>query len=109
MFRALDSDWKLFKNEFENVIKKKLVYEEQLFENSGININSLDYESNNLAKNFFLALFKNGMFLVITKLTSVTRHRSTVRDHILTNAILTKRISSGIVKTDISDHFPNFS
>ena len=49
------------------------------------------------------------MFPVITRPTRVTRHSSTVIDHILTNAILTKNISSGIVKMDISDHFPIFS
>ena len=58
---------------------------------------------------FFNALFKKGMFPVITRPTRVTRHSSTVTDHILANAILTKNIFSGIVKTNISDHFPIFS
>ena len=73
-----------------------------------ININSLAYESNNIVKNFFNASFKIVIFPVNTRPTSVTRHSSTVIDHILTNAILTKIIPSGIVKTDISDHFPFF-
>ena len=39
------------------------------------------------------------MFLVITK-PWITSHSSTIIDHILTNTISTKMISSGIVKTD---------
>ena len=110
MYRAPDSDRKLFKNEYENVIKKGVVSEKkQLFVIDDININSLDYEYNNIVNNFLNALFKNSMFPVITRPPRVTRHSSTVIDHILTNAILTKSNSSGIVKTDISDHFPIFS
>ena len=46
---------------------------------------------------------------IITRPNGVTKHSSTVIDHIITNTILTKNISSEIVKTDISDHFPIFS
>ena len=105
MYRAPDSDGKLFKNEYESVIKKDLVSEKQLFVIGDININSLDYEFNNIVKNIFNASFKNGMFTVITRPTRVTSHSSTVIAHILTNTILTKNIPSGIVKTDISNHF----
>ena len=33
---------------------------------------------------------------------------ATVIDHILTNAFLNKQIDKGIIKTEISDHFPIF-
>ena len=68
--------------------------EKQLFVTGDININSLAYESNNIVKNFFNASFKIVIFPVNTRPTSVTRHSSTVIDHILTNAILTKIIPS---------------
>ena len=41
--------------------------------------------------------------------TRVTRTSTTSIDHILTNAILTSKIHSGILQTDISDHFPIFT
>ena len=74
----------------------------------GININSIDYESNNTVKNFFNAWFKNGMFPVITRPTGVIRYSAAV-EHILTNAILSENISYGIVKTYTADHFPIFA
>ena len=82
------------------VIKKDLVSEKQLFVIGDINVSSLDYESNNTVKK---------IFNIITRPTRVTRHSWTVIDHIVTNAILTKNISSGIVKTDISDLFLTFT
>ena len=85
-----------------------MVSEKYLFLIGDININLLDYKSNNIVKNLFNASFKHGMFPVIIR-PRVTRHSSVVIDHILTNAILTKNIYSGIVKRDISDHFPIFS
>ena len=97
---------KIFKNEYENLVKKDLVSEKQLFVIGDININSLDYEFNNIVKNFLSASFKYVMFPVITKPTRVTRHNSAVIDHILTNVILNR---NRIMKTDISDHFPIFS
>ena len=84
-----------------------MVSEKYLFLIGDININSLDYKSNNIVKNFFNASFKHGMFPVIIR-PRVTRHSSAVINHILTNAILTKNIYSGIAKRDISDHFPIF-
>lgn len=36
----------------------------------------------------------------------VARHRSTAKDHILTNDILTKNVLSGILKADIAEPFP---
>ena len=53
--------------------------------------------------------FKNSIFPIITRPTRVTRTSTTSIDHILTNAILTSKIHSGILKTDISDHFPIFT
>ena len=109
MYRAPDSHEKVFRNKYENLVIKDLVSENQFFVNADININSLDYETKNIVKIFFSASFENGMFPVVTRPTRVKRHTSTVIEHILTNSILTKNISSGIVETNISDHFPIFS
>ena len=38
----------------------------------------------------------------------VTRTGATAIDHILTNRVLENKIQSGIVKSNISDHFPIF-
>ena len=38
-----------------------------------------------------------------------TRTSATAIDHILTNRVFENKIESGIIKTDISDHFPIFT
>ena len=108
IYMTLDSDGKLFKNEYKNAIKTDLVSEKLHFVTGGININSLDYVFSNTEKTFFNTLFKKSIFLLITKPTRVTWHSSTGIDHILKNVKLNKSIFQAIVKTDIPDHFPIF-
>ena len=66
------------------------------------NLNALDYDINEVVKNFF-------NLVSIQTLTSVTTTSATPIDHILTNTVLENKIQSGIIKTDISDHFPIFT
>ena len=43
----------------------------------------------------------------INKPTRITRNTATVIDHIITNTVISDiKHRSGIIKTDISDHFP---
>ena len=48
------------------------------------------------------------MFPVINKPTRVTENTATAIDHIITNSLLHRAISTGITKLNISDHFPIF-
>ena len=58
---------------------------------------------------FLILFFQNGIFLVINRPTKVTKLSAAVIDHIQTNTIIDSHIESGIVKTDVSDHFDVFS
>ena len=53
-------------------------------------------------------VFQNGFLPLIQRPTRVTRTSATAIDHILTNRVLENKIQPGIIKTDISDHFPIF-
>ena len=53
-------------------------------------------------------MFQNGSIPVINKPTRVTNKSITCIDHIYINSFFNHDISSGIIKTDISDHFPVF-
>ena len=68
----------------------------------------VDYENNVKVKNFVNFAFQNSLIHLINKPTRVTRANATVIDHILTNAFLNKQIETGIIKTEISNHFPIF-
>ena len=74
------------------------------------NINSLDYSWNTIVivRDFFNLAFQNSIFPVINRPTRVTKTSATIIDHILTNSIIDSLLHSGIVKTDISDHFAVF-
>ena len=46
------------------------------------------------------------MILTINKPAPVTRKRATAINHILTNSFIDTTIKTGIIKSDVSDHFP---
>ena len=55
--------------------------------------------------------YSNGFLPVITKPTRITEHSQTLTDHIYTNTDLTTpnyKHKQGILRTDISDHYPVF-
>ena len=86
-----------------------IVSEKQFFVTGDISINSLNYQSSNIIKNFFNVLLKNGIFPVITRPTRTTRRNSTVINHLLRNANLIKKMSCQIVNTDFQINFLFFS
>ena len=55
-------------------------------------------------KSYCNTAFSQNFMPIINKPTRVTNHNATIIDHILTN----RKIDSGILKVDISDHFPIF-
>ena len=73
-----------------------------------LNINSFDYENSKLVKKFVNLIFQSGFLSLIQRATRVTRTTATAIDHIITDAILESTTHSGIVKANISDHFPIF-
>ena len=72
------------------------------------NLNCLDYQNNTKVRNFFDILFSYGMIPIINKPTRVTKTSATAIDNIFINSFFNDSIETGIVKTDISDHFPIF-
>ena len=51
-------------------------------------------------------MFQHGLIPVINKPTRITKRNATAIDHIITNSYLSSNLKTGIIKTDISDHFP---
>ena len=72
------------------------------------NLNVLDYETNTKVKKNFNLIFQHGLIPVINKPTRVTRKSATAIDHIITNSISLSNITTGIIKTDMTDHMPIF-
>ena len=62
---TLDSDGKLFKNEYKNAIKTDLVSEKLHFVTGDININSLDYVFSKTEKTFSILCLKGVYFYLL--------------------------------------------
>ena len=72
------------------------------------NINLLNCESHAPTQNFIDNLYTNSFFPRITKPTRVTHRSATLIDNIFCNNFSNFSTLSGILYTDISDHFPIF-
>ena len=53
-------------------------------------------------------MFSKGMMSVINKPTRISKNSVSCIDHIYTNSFINHEILAGIMKTDVSDHFPVF-
>ena len=69
----------------------------------------MDYCRNIQFRDLFNFVFQSGIFPVINIPTRATKPNATIIDHILTKTLIDLHIQSGIIKTDISDHFAVFS
>ena len=71
-----------------------------------LNLNLLDYSTNSKVKDYLNIVFQNLLISMINKPIRVSKSNATIIDHILTNSFLNTDCFTGIIKTDISDHFP---
>ncbi|XP_065645688.1 uncharacterized protein LOC136076146 [Hydra vulgaris] len=72
------------------------------------NINLLNHSSNVNVQYFLNTLIQHDIIPTISKSTRITNTSSTLLDNIFTNNIHNCLLESGIIKTDITDHFPIF-
>ena len=109
IYRPPRGDAHKFLDEMKGHIIKNKFQEKPLFLVGDLNINFSDYSRYIHVRNFFNFVFQNGIFPVINRPTRMTKSSVMVIDNILTNTLIDSYIQSGIIKTDISDHFAVFS
>ena len=68
---------------------------------------SLTYERK-MFQIFVNLMFRQCLIPTINKSTCVTQNRATAIDHIITKSVINAEFKTGIIKTDISNHFPIF-
>ena len=96
-------------NLFLNDILKKSIHENKLYYLIGdINLDCFQYHTNCGIKIFYNELFEHGAFPLINKPTRITQTSATLIDNIITTDIFNKSLKKGIIKSDVSDHFPIF-
>ena len=74
-----------------------------------LNLNLIDYQSNAKVRNFVNLIFQHSLVPIVNKPTRVTKNNATLIDYIITNSFTDQENLTGILKTDISDHFPIFN
>ncbi|XP_057289791.1 uncharacterized protein LOC130612454 [Hydractinia symbiolongicarpus] len=97
-----------FENHVKNILTDHKGTGRNVYLVGDFNLNVLDFNTNKSVQNFFNSVFQNGFIPLINKPTRVTRLSATAIDHIITNDFTNTTIKTGIIKTDISDHFPIF-
>ena len=108
LYRPPNGKIKPFKHYIKQLFSNNAKTNKSIYLAGDLNLNVLDYENNTKVKNFFNMIFQHGLIPVINKPTCVTKKSASAIDHIITNSFLTNEIKTGIIKTDVSDHFPIF-
>ena len=101
-------DFKQYKTYLENFFNKMKKFNNAIYIVRDTNLNLIDYETNIKVKNYLNLLFQKSFTPVINKPTRVSRNNETIIDHINTYHFLNNDVHSGIIRADISDHFPIF-
>lgn len=108
VYRPPNANFTEFLKTLEDIIEQ-ISSEENIpcFLMGDFNINLINHKENNVC-NFANLLYSHSFFPTITKPTRVTETSATVIDHNWINNIENYR-ESGVIYTDISDHFPVFT
>ena len=108
IYRPPRGNSQIFLDTIKVLVNKFKGQQKQIFLAGNFNINSLDHSRNSIVCDFYNLPFQNSIFPIINRPTRVTKTIATIIDHILTNSIIVSLLHSGIVKTDVNDHFAVF-
>ena len=107
-YKQPNGDAKEFEKHLNTILSTNDILKKDVIMASDFNMNMLDFEQNKKVQNFLNIMFGHSMMPVINKSTRVTKNTATVIDHIFINSVTTTKFKTGIIKSDISDHFPIF-
>ena len=72
------------------------------------NMHCLKYHENAKTKYLYDNIFEKGAIHIINRPTWISEHSTSLIDNILTTDIFNNSLKKGIIKSDVSDHFPVF-
>jgi len=107
-YRPPNSNFNSFHNLLQDHLRKVGNNNKHVYLTGDFNINLLEHASSNNVNIYLNTLLAHNFIPIINKPTRVNKHSATIIDHIITNNLKSKHIYTGIIKTDISDHFPIF-
>ena len=101
------ADMEIFTTKLADITTKINSENKESYIMGDFNIDLLKFQSHEKTKYFIESMLTTGYLPVITKPTRVTDHSATLLDHIYSNS-KSLNYTSGIVVTDVADHFGTF-
>ena len=98
-----------FNNEIEILLQSLKTTNTNIIITGDFNINLMNINSTPSTNNFLDLMLAEKYLPQITLPTRITKTTATLIDNIFTKTSLNNQITSGIISTVISDHYPNFS
>ena len=108
IYRPPNTDLKQFNEKFVDLLCKIRSDNKLVYLMGDYNINLLSAETHSPTSEFLELMFSNTYVPLINKPTRVSTNTATIIDNIFTNSKQFDSSFSGILYTDISDHFPIF-
>ena len=90
-------------------LAKSKTTDKKCFLVGNLNLNLIDYQSNAKVRDFVNLILQHSLIPIVNKPTRVTKNNATLFDYITTNTFMDQENLTGILKTDIPDHFPIFT
>ena len=107
-YRPPNGDPNELENHCKNILSKREITNTELVLAGDFSTVFLDFNESKMVQSFVNLMFRHGLIPTVNKHTHVTRNTGTAIDYIITNSVTNAEFKTGIIKTDISDHFPIF-
>ena len=107
IYRKPNTDLSQFQNSLLSVLDDLSVDKSNILLLGDFNVNLLPTSIDAKSNEFLTSLETIGLDQIVTSPTRITKDSSSLIDHIYTN-ISNFKMHSGLIETDISDHFPVF-
>ena len=109
LYRPPDTDINAFNDYLQTILIKTKAEKKFLYLLGDYNINLMNADTHNATQDFTELMYSHSMLPSITKPTRVTKNGATLIDNIFSNSLIqSQNILTGILYTDISDHYPVF-
>ena len=107
-YRPLNGNVKEFETHLNEILSVNEVLKKEIIMAGDFKMNLLDFGQNKKVQNLLNIMFGHSMMPVINEPPRVTKNTATAIDHIFINSVTTTKFKTGIIKSDISIHFPIF-
>ena len=109
IYRTPDSDVRIFCDHLMNILEKLKLRNQPCYLMGDYNIDLLKHGTHNPTSEFLDPMFSNSFIPLVNKPTRITSNSATLIDNIFTNEYKNEnKYMTGILITDISDHYPIF-